>query len=286
MASAAGSRHCGLRSLPRSIARSSPRYLKPDVQEIIGPGETARTVPWDELTPEQRRFQATKMAIHAAMVDRMDQEIGRVLEQVRSMGVWDNTLIMFLSDNGADATLLVRGDGHDQSASPGSAATFICVLARAGRVRPIAPFRRHKIWVQEGGISTPCIIQWPKTIPPGGQLAAHAPAHVIAPCPHVPGVGPVSSRPMNGTIKPRPPLSGKSLVPIFDRDADIPRECLYWQHEGNAALRVGDWKLVCESENNGTWELYDLKHDRIESHDLSSQVPGKGGRKCRRNGKT
>jgi len=248
----------------------TPRYLKPDLLATVGPGETERAVPWEELTPEQQRFQATKMAIHAAMVDRMDREIGRVFDQLRAMGAWDNTLMVFLSDNGADATLLVRGDGHDQRAPPGSAASFLC-LGPGWASASNAPFRRHKIWVHEGGIATPCILNWPARIRAGGKLR-HAPAHVIDFVPTVlelAGLPP----PAEWHGQSRPALPGRSLVPLFRRDAAIPREALYWHHEGNRALRVGDWKLVSERENNAQWELYDLRRDRIEANDLAARRP-------------
>ncbi|MCX7006880.1 MAG: sulfatase-like hydrolase/transferase, partial [Kiritimatiellaeota bacterium] len=120
----------------------TPRYFKPDVLDKLGPGEVKHPLPWAQLGDEQKKYQATKVAIHAAMVDRMDKEIGRVLDQVRAMGAWENTVIFFLSDNGTDATLLVRGDGHDRAAAPGSAETFLCLgpgWSSAGN----APFRRH-----------------------------------------------------------------------------------------------------------------------------------------------
>ena len=175
-------------------------------------------------------------------------------------------MIVFLSDNGADATLLVRGDGHDQSAPPGSAETFLC-LGPGWASAANAPFRRHKIWVHEGGIATPCIIHWPAKIRSGGKLR-HAPAHIIDFVPTVlelAGVNP----PQEWRGQSRPVLPGKSLVPLIKRAAGITRDALYWHHEGNRALRVGDWKLVSESENSGEWELYNLKHDRIESKNLA-----------------
>jgi len=250
----------------------TPRYYKPEVMDMIGPGEVIHAVPWDTLTPQQKRLQATKMAIHAAMVDRMDREIGRVLDQIRKMGVWDNTLIVFLSDNGADATVMVRGDGHDQSAAPGSAKSFLC-LGPGWASASNAPFRRHKIWVHEGGTATPCIIHWPKGIHANSELR-HTPTHIIDLVPtflELAGVTP----PEQWQGKTRPPFPGKSLVPILDRDMIIPHDYLYWHHQGNRALRVGDWKLVSESENNDKWELYDIKHDRIESKNLAEQYPDK-----------
>ena len=91
------------------------------------------------------------MAIHAAMIDRMDQEIGRIFDQLKAMGAWENTLVVFLSDNGADASILVRGDGHDRTASPGSAESYLC-LGPGWASASNTPFRMHKIWTHEGGI--------------------------------------------------------------------------------------------------------------------------------------
>src|SRR5205814_758420 len=101
-------------------------YKKDDLK-TLGPNELAASPPWKDLSPEQRRFQATKMAIHAAMIDRMDREIGRVLAQLRAMNALDDTVIFFLSDNGASAEVMVRGDGHDSEALPGSWATHLCL---------------------------------------------------------------------------------------------------------------------------------------------------------------
>jgi len=250
----------------------TPRYWKDDLLEKVGPGEAKHAVAWEELTPAQQRFQATKMAIHAAMVDRMDQEIGRVLKQIRRMGAWDNTLIVFLSDNGADATLMVRGDGHDPSADPGSAASFLC-LGPGFATLSNAPFRRHKIWVHEGGISTPCIMHWPAVIRSGGALR-HGPAHVIDFVPTVLQLAGVTP-PERIRGQQRPILPGRSLVPLLREDVSLQRDCLWWHHEGNRAIRVGDFKLVSEKERGGVWELYDLATDRIESKDLAAQYPDK-----------
>ncbi len=117
------------------------------------------------------------MAIHAAMVDRMDREIGRVLDQLRAMGAFENTLIFFLSDNGASAEIMVRDDGHDPSAPAGSAASHLC-LGPGWSTVANTPFRRHKTWVHEGGIATPLIVHWPKGIAARGELR-HDPGHVI-----------------------------------------------------------------------------------------------------------
>ena len=154
-----------------------PPYAFPEAIKKLGPNEVNRPVPWKDLNAEQREFQANKMAIHAAMVDRMDREIGRVLAQLRAMGALDNTLVFFLSDNGASAEIMVRGDGHDPHAECGTGATFLSIGPGWSSLAN-TPFRRHKTWVHEGGISTPLIVHWPKGITARGEMR-HAPGHII-----------------------------------------------------------------------------------------------------------
>ncbi|MBI3855504.1 MAG: arylsulfatase [Planctomycetes bacterium] len=243
-----------------------PRYFKKEFLDQLGPGEVEAPSAWADLTPEQKRFQATKMAIHAAMVHRMDREIGRVLDQVRSMGALDNTVVLFLSDNGADATILVRGDGHDPKADPGSAASYLC-LGPGWASASNAPFRRHKVWVHEGGISTPLIVHWPAGILARGELR-RTPGHVVDIVPTILELTGTSALPVKG-----PPRPGRSLVPALATDATVPHDFIYFHHEGNRALRMGDWKLVSYRENQNAWELYDLGSDRAEMIDLSSRHP-------------
>jgi len=218
----------------------------------------------------QRRFQATKMAIHAAMVDRMDREIGRILEQLRAMGAYENTFIVFASDNGASAEIMVRNGGHNPQAEPGSAATYLC-LGPGFSSACNTPFRRHKTWVHEGGISTPLIAHWPKGIPARGELR-QSPTHVVDIMPTLLELAGVA-QPKAWNDEPLPPAPGKSLVPAFAKDTVIARESLWWLHEGNRALRAGDWKLVATKDT--PWELYDLKTDRAESHNLAAEKPEK-----------
>ena len=150
---------------------------KEKLEEKIGPGEVDRAVAWKDLTEEQKRFQATKMAIHAAMIDRMDREIGRVLDQVKAMGAFENTVILFVSDNGASAEQIIRGDLNDPSAPPGSA-QILPVPGPGWSSAANTPFRLHKSWVHEGGISSPLIVHWPAGIAARGELR-HNPCHFI-----------------------------------------------------------------------------------------------------------
>lgn len=246
----------------------SPRYFQPDVLETLGPGESRFAVAWDELTDEQRPFQATKMAIHAAMVDRMDREIGRLLEHLRAMDAYDDTLILFLSDNGADATLIVRGDGHDPAAEPGSWRSFLC-LGPGWASACNAPLRRQKVWVHEGGISTPLIAHWPAGLAAQGELR-HQLGHVIDFLPtflELAGADASNAPPYPNA----PPLPGSSLVGALTRNDAMPRDELYFHHEGNRALRIGDWKLVSAREDQDEWELFNLRTDRGETRNLAAK---------------
>jgi arylsulfatase len=257
-------------ALPPLDPKFTPRYFKPEVLQQLGPGETEHPVPWKTLTDTQKTFQATKMAIHAAMVDRMDREIGRIVEQLRVMDALDNTVIFFLSDNGADATVMVRGEGHDQSAPAGSWRSFLCIgpgWASASNT----PFRWHKIWTHEGGIATPLIVHWPKGIKARGEFR-HDVGHVIDFVPTLLDLaGGHASNTWHGAMAPA--LPGRSLVPAFARDGAVEHEFIFFQHEGNRALRMGNWKLVSARENESQWELYDLGKDRSEMHNLAAQQP-------------
>lgn len=247
-----------------------PPYAFPDAIEKLGQGEVNRPLPWSDLTEEQRRFQATKMAIHAAMIDRMDQEIGRILVQLKAMGAFENTIIFFASDNGASAEIMVRNGGHDPTAPSGSAASYLC-LGPGFSSAANTPHRRHKTWVHEGGISTPLVVHWPAGIAAKGELRT-TPAHVIDFVPTVLDLLDVE-KPKAWKGEPIPEAPGKSLVPAFAKDETITRESLWWLHEGNKAIRVGDWKLV--AAQGDAWALYDLQTDRAEQHDLSVKMPEK-----------
>ena len=259
------------RRSPRWSAKSGRPIAFPDALKKLGPGEVNRPLPWSELTDEQRRFQATKMAIHAAMVDRMDREIGRVLAQLKAMGAFENTLILFASDNGASAEIMVRDGGHDPQAAPGSAATYLC-LGPGFSSACNTPFRRHKTWVHEGGISTPLIVHWPAGIAAREANCATRPRMSSTSCRRCSN-SPASQKPKEWKGEPIPAAPGKSLVPAFAKDETIARDSLWWLHERHRAVRVGDWKLVAAAGE--PWELYDLKTDRAEQHNLAAARPDK-----------
>jgi arylsulfatase len=243
------------------------KWNTPDDELIAkaGPGEIARAVPWSSLNGEQKSFQRMKMAIHAAMISRMDLEIGKVLAEVNAMGAERDTVVLFLSDNGASSEQLIRGDGHDKSAPPGSAMTHLG-LGPGWASCSNAPFRLHKSWVNEGGIASPLIVHWPNGIKDAGKLR-HDPCHFVDVVPTVVDLAGGSTRVSSG-----PPLAGRSIAPALQKDGGAPREFLYFNHNNNRAIRSGDWKLI-STGTGGPWELYDLSKDRSEQHDLAGGQP-------------
>ncbi len=242
-----------------------PPYHFPEALEILGDGEVNKPVAWKELSGEQKKFQANKMAIHAAMIHRMDIEIGRVFDQIRKMGQWENTLVIFLSDNGASAEIMVRDDGHDPDLPPGSAGTYLC-LGPGWSTVSNTPFRRHKTWVHEGGTSTPFIVSWPKGIPARNEIRRQ-PGHVID---VVPTLLELAGAKMHDDAPPSP---GRSFVSTFEKDAPMAHKSLWWFHDRHKAVRVGDWKAVAPVGE--PWELYNLANDRVESIDLAVSHPEK-----------
>ena len=259
-----------------------PPYDFPDAIAQLGPGEINRPVPWQQLTKVQRDFQAKKMAIHAAMIDRMDREIGRVLDQLRAMDAFDNTVVFFLSDNGASAEIQIKGDGHDPDAPMGSAGTFLS-LGPGFSSAANTPFRLHKTWVHEGGIATPLIVHWPQGITAQNDLRS-AVSHVIDIAPTVLQLAGVAVTPDAGG----PPFPGNGLVSLFAEDRASLNDALWFYHQGNRALREGDWKILhtvrsrangwravaaVEDAKLGDWALYNLATDRAEQQDLSSRHP-------------
>jgi arylsulfatase len=221
---------------------------------------------WDSLSePDKDRFDNI-MAIYAACVAHMDTAVGRLVAALKDRGVLDNTLILFLSDNGGNAESGPRG--RLEGDNPGAAgSTVFC--GQSWATLENTPFRRYKHFNHEGGISTPLIAHWPAGIPAHGELRQQ-PGHLIdvmATCVDVGG----AKYPAEFHDQAIQPMEGRSLVPAF-ANQPIQREALYWEHEGNAAVRVADWKLVRLGQN-GPWELYNLKTDRTELHDVASAEP-------------
>jgi arylsulfatase A-like enzyme len=233
--------------------------------------------PWAEV--EDKDEWALRMAVHAAMVDRMDQGVGQILEAVGRLGAGQNTLVLFLSDNGASAEFIDTwpnpARGHKPGAATGTSESYRTLeigWANAANT----PWRENKMWVHEGGISTPLIAYWPAGIKSSrgarGRLTREV-GHVID---FMPTLLELAGVAYPRTFKGRAlaPLAGRSLAPVF-RGRSLGARTLAWEHEGNRAVRVGDWKLV--ASHGGAWELYDLAADRTEVNNLAAQRPERVG---------
>ena len=228
----------------------------------------------------QRDWQASRMAVYAAMIDRVDQSIGSVMQTLRRLGQDQDTLLLFLSDNGGCAEFMaedgwakfmpdVHNDGRRISMGnrpglrPGGPLTYQSYDLPWANVSN-APFRLFKHWVHEGGISTPLIAHWPARLRSPG--IAHAPCHVVDLLPTILDAAGVAYPHQLGE-RALPPPDGESLLPLLEGRNWQRERPLFWEHEGNAALRDGQLKLV--RRFNQPWELYDMEADRTELHDLA-----------------
>lgn len=222
---------------------------------------------WKDVpADEQRRFDHL-MATYAAVVHRMDRSVGDLVAGLRQRGVLDDTLILFMSDNGGNAEAGAKGRTEGDPTSAQS--QWFC--GESWAYAQNTPFRLYKHFNHEGGISTPLIAHWPAGIAARNELRRQ-PGHVIdvmATLVEVAG----AAYPEEFKGQPVLPMEGRSLVPAF-ADQEIAREALFWEHEGNAAVRQGDLKLVRRGRG-GPWELYDLSTDRTERHDLAADQPDK-----------
>ncbi|WP_298852000.1 arylsulfatase [uncultured Ruegeria sp.] len=291
--------HWPLHALPEDIARYDGVYSKgwdyvrtARHEEMNGQGVFQHV--WDisprdgsvhAWTDEKNQdWETSKMATYAAMVDRMDQSIGALITSLKRLGQFDNTLIMFLSDNGGCAEFMAE-DGwaqfypdhtHDgrkitmgnvADLRPGDAQTFQSYDKPWANVSN-APFRLFKHYVHEGGISTPLVAHWPKGFEP--RSIAHAPCHVVDILPTIlKATGATYQTEVGGhEIQP---LQGESLLDLF-RGREWRREQpIFWEHEGNAAIRLGQFKLV--RLHDLAWELYDIEADRTELTNLAGRNP-------------
>ena len=245
----------------------------------LGPDEVLYPVAWDSLSDSQKKYQAEKMAIYAAMVDCVDQEVGRIITELKNNGTFENTVIFVLSDNGSSPEVIIRGDNHDPDAVPGSGKSFLCIGA-GWATASNTPLRLHKIWTHEGGISTPLVVHWPQGISEKmrGTLR-HEPGHVIDLLPTLIELSGASMEPNQSGL----PLTGKSMLSAIQSedsqmdDAFLQRE-FYFSHEGNRGFRSGWFKAVStaiDRQGDDQWRLYDLQTDRAETIDLATQNPEK-----------
>jgi arylsulfatase A-like enzyme len=255
--------------IPLEPERFAPWNLTPEeLVSQIDPAETGRAIPWNDLTKEQKEFQSTKMAIHAAMITRMDREVGRYIAALKEMGYFENTIIFFCSDNGASTEIMNRADKHTPGSVPGSADSYLC-LGPGWSTAANTPFRLHKTWVHEGGIATPLVVHWPKGIRDANSFRS-MPSHIIDMAPTLLELAGGDPAELNGSHE----APGISLVPFFKQDVKTGRPPIFFHHERKNALRHGDWKITTIEEGS-PWELYDLSEDRGETNDLATEYPDK-----------
>ncbi len=242
------------------------RYNRQVKMGLINPKTTPlskRESPdWETLSEDVRDQEDLRMAVYAAMVDRMDQNIGRLLAKIRELGEEDNTLVMFCSDNGGSSEVVDIGSGE------------IGTMTRWSSVRgPWAnvsntPFRKFKNYSHEGGICTPLVVCWPKVVKDGGRICRR-PGHFIDFMATLVDIAGADYPSELGDTKITP-LQGESLVPIFRGEKLPQRKPIFWQWDKGRAVRQGKWKLV---SYNGPWELYDLSTDRTETDNLAAAHP-------------
>lgn len=202
-----------------------------------------------------------RMAIYAAQIDRLDQNIGRILDKVKETGQEENTLIMFLADNGGCAEENIKGE---KAVPPGPADSFTS-YRRPWANASNTPFRLYKHWVHEGGISTPFIASWPAVIKNRNSLH-HERAHIIDLMATILDAA-GGTYPTTYQGRQIHPLEGKSLMAAFRGKRRQLHDAIYWEHEGNKAISRGQWKLV--SRYPDRWQLFNLEEDRTELNDLS-----------------
>ncbi len=207
------------------------------------------------------------MDVYAVMVDSMDQGIGRILHTLEDVGADDNTVVIFLSDNGGCAE---QAGGDDPSNIPGPKEHYVSCGAGWANVQN-TPLRRYKEWVHEGGIAAPLVVRWPGVVKP--NTITHQVGHVIDFMPTFVEIV-RADYPTSFRGEAILPVEGKSLVPILHGQQRRGHDSLYWEWSGNRAIRQGRWKLAWDAYVE-RWELYDLEADRTETNDLAPQQPGR-----------
>lgn len=273
--------HYPLHAWPEDIAKYRGKYLmgweelrkqryeRQLAMGLINPkwplsGTDSKAYAWDTANKD---WEDLRMATYAAMIDRMDQNIGKLLKTLKELNIDDNTAIFFISDNGGCSE---EPGGRDPSQQPGIVSTYTAVGPAWGWAQN-TPFRRYKAWVHEGGISTPLIVRWPAKVK--ADTKTPQVGHIID---FMPTFLELAGGKYPAEFKGEQilPVEGRSLAPILEGKTREPHQQVCWEWSGNCAIRQGQWKLVWDTLNKSKqWELYDLETDRTETHGLSSVQP-------------
>jgi len=238
-----------------------------DARWPLSPRE-AESPAWESLSDEAKDRFDHLMAVYAAMVEAIDASVGTLVKGLQARGALDNTMILFLSDNGANAES--GPDGRFDGEGPGGPNSNL-YLGMNWATLSSTPFRRFKHFTHEGGIAAPLIVHWPRGISANRRNAlVSQPAHLIDVMPTVLDVTGVAY-PKEYKGQAIQPMEGISLRPALAGRAATRTQPLFWEHEGNRAVRSGNWKLVSTYANE--WELYDMAADRVERNDLATSRP-------------
>lgn len=222
---------------------------------------------WDSLSKKEQKRYDDMMAIYAAMIEEVDQSVGKLVAGLKERGVYDNTLILFLTDNGGNAEQGVKG--RYEGENPGDQHSNVFV-GKCWALLQNTPFRLYKHYNHEGGIASPLIAHWPDGIKPRDAWI-ETPTHLIDLLATFTDLS-SADYPEQFRDQEIAPLPGVSLRPLFKGKDGFPKRTLYWEHEGNAAVREGDWKLVRQGRD-GEWELYQMSTDRTEQTNLAAKNP-------------
>jgi arylsulfatase A-like enzyme len=274
--------HYPLHAWPKDIAKYKGKYmdgwdkLREDrhrrVKRMRLIPENVPLTPRDEEVPawdtvEDKEGWDLRMAVYAAMIDRMDQGIGRIMDKIRELGVADNTLVMFMSDNGACA----ENPDKTPDLPPGPVESYR-PLGKAWANATNSPYRKYKSWSHEGGIKTPFIACWPSVIKKGGGITNEV-GHLIdimATCLDAAGVDYPSTYKGRDVL----PAEGLSLLPVLKGEDYEGHDVLYWEWANSMAVRQEKWKIVRKNKSDGVpWELYDMNDDPTEGNNLADQHP-------------
>jgi arylsulfatase A-like enzyme len=233
--------------------------------EVVTPLSEPEHKPWTTLSPKERDEEALRMQIHAAMVDRLDQNVGRLLGKLRELGKLENTLIIFLVDNGASHERPKRGK-KDPASTWGSVGSFEAI-GQSWANATNSPFKKWKVQGMEGGICTPMIAHWPEGIKLPQKSISREPCHLID---FVPTFMELAGD-RSTYSKNFPALDGISLTPTFTGGKLHRGKPLFFQYGGWQVIRENSWKLV--QHKSDPWQLYDLSRDRTETRNLASAFP-------------